>query len=200
MRLLATLFLVFASLGLTAQAAQPAMPVDMTMGKPKAKVEIVEYASLSCPHCAHVNETLIPQLKAKYIDTGKARLVLREMMTPPTEVAAAGWLLARCSGPKNYFNVVDQVFRSQSKWRDGDLLAIFQGIGAANGVDKTRFDACLRDRDALASLNARAEAAAAAGVTSTPTFFVNGKRLDGELSMATFDAAIAEASKGGGRR
>src|SRR4051812_10112335 len=120
-----------AALALTASAAlaAPAMPTeqpgDMSLGSPKAKVRVVEYASLSCPHCARFNDEVFPAFKAKYVDTGKVRYTLREMLPPPAEVAAAGFLLARCAGPGKYFKVVDEVFRSQSRWAEGDIKPIF---------------------------------------------------------------------------
>src|SRR5512144_1919161 len=87
---------------------------DMSLGNPKAKIQVTEYASLSCPHCGHFNETVFPALKSKYIDTGKVHYTLKEMLTEPMQVAAAGFMMARCAGPQKYFTVVDQVFRSQS--------------------------------------------------------------------------------------
>src|SRR5258708_39808514 len=83
--------------------APAASPDDMSMGNPKAKIEVIEYASLSCPHCAHFNEAVFPTLKAKYIDTGKVRYTLKEMLTEPATVAAAGFMVARCAGPDKYF-------------------------------------------------------------------------------------------------
>src|SRR5579862_6210988 len=134
-----------ASLAASAAVAAPAtLPGDMPMGSPKAKIEVIEYASLSCPHCAHFNETIFPSLKAKYIDTGKVRYTLKEMLTEPATVAAAGFLIARCAGPDKYFKVVDEVFRSQPRWQPGSIKPVLQEIAAANGVDAAKFDACLQ--------------------------------------------------------
>ena len=71
---------------------------EMVLGNPNAKVTVIEYASASCPHCARWNEDVYPAFKKKYVDTGKVKYVFREFLTPPTEVAAAGFLLARCAG------------------------------------------------------------------------------------------------------
>src|SRR6185312_5071476 len=90
-----------------ALAAPGPMPDDMSMGSPKANIQVLEYASLACPHCGHFNETIFPALKAKYIDTGKVRYTLKEMITEPATVAVAGFLIARCAGPDKYFTVVD---------------------------------------------------------------------------------------------
>src|ERR1700761_6445601 len=97
----------------TAFAAGPVIqPDDMSLGNPKAKVQVIEYASMACPHCGHFNETIFAPFKAKWVDTGKVRYTLREMLTEPVNVAAAGFMIARCAGPQKYFTVVDQVFRS----------------------------------------------------------------------------------------
>jgi protein-disulfide isomerase len=182
-------------IGGPALAAPTPSSDDMSLGAPNARVQIVEYASLSCPHCAYVNEALFPALKAKYVDTGRARYIVKEMLTPPAQVAAAGWLLARCAGPKRYFRVMDQVFRSQGRWRTGAIKPIFVEIGKANGVSETRLQACLSDEKAIDALNDRTQRASGDGVEGTPTFFINGRKLEGDLTLATFDAAIAAADR-----
>jgi protein-disulfide isomerase len=186
-----------------AQAAKPGAeakgpPVDFSLGSPKAKVQVVEYASLSCPHCARFNADVFPAFKAKYVDTGQVRYTLREMLTPPAQVAAAGFLLARCAGPDKYFKVVDEVFRSQPRWAqgDGDIRPIFLEIAKNNGLTEAQFDACLTNQASLTALQGRVQAAVDAGVNSTPTFFVNGKKVsEGEMTLEALDAAIAAAKK-----
>ena len=186
------------ALGAAQAAAAPAklgpQPGDMALGSPKAKVQVVEYASLSCSHCARFNAEVYPAFKAKYVDTGKVRYVLREMVTAPPQVAAAGFMLARCAGPSKYFKVVDEVFRSQERW-GGDIRPVFVEIAKANGLSETQFTACISDAAALEALNARVKAALDMGVDSTPTFFVNGQKYEGELSLKQLDAAIAAAAK-----
>jgi protein-disulfide isomerase len=188
-----------------AAAAKPAggvassLPGDMSLGSRKAKIHLVEYASLSCPHCARFETEVFPAFKAKYVDTGKVRYTLRELLTPPVEVAAAGFLMARCAGPDKYFKVVDEVFRSQSRWSEGDLRPILLAVAHANGLSDEAFDACISDPKGLAALNARVKRALDAGVQSTPTFFINGKKAgEGEMTLADLDAAIAAARKPGG--
>jgi len=200
--LTATLSAVLALAAGQAPAAAPAaaakLPVqagDMSLGSPKAKVQVVEYASLSCPHCARFHADVFPAFKAKYVDTGKVRFTFREMLTPPAEVAAAGFMLARCAGPSKYFKVVGEVFDSQSRWTEGDLKPIFVEIAKANGVSEAQLDACLTDQAGLQALNGRVKAAIDAGVNSTPTFFVNGKKFEGEMTLQQLDAAIAAAGR-----
>lgn len=170
---------------------------DMSLGDPKARIQVTEYASLSCPHCGHFNETVFPALKAKYIDTGKAHYTLKEMLTEPATVAAAGFLIARCAEPDKYFTVVDQVFRSQSRWTSGNIKPIFQEIAAANGVDETHFNACLQDQAGVDAITLRAKHAAEVdGVNSTPTLVINGKKIENTpQTPEELDAVMAEALK-----
>ncbi|WP_374469721.1 DsbA family protein, partial [Phenylobacterium sp.] len=174
-----------------------AAPGDMSLGDPKAKVSVVEYASVTCSHCAAFNAEVFPAFKAKYVDTGRVRYTLKELPTPPQQVAVAGFLLARCNGatPDRYFKVVDEVMRSQPRWKAGAIKPILQEIGRANGVSDAQFDACLTDEAQLAAMEARIERAVREdGVQGTPTFFVNGKPVDVH-TLADLDAAIAAAGK-----
>lgn len=183
-----------------AQAAYPSP--EMTIGAAKAPVHVIEYLSVSCSHCAHFNEEVFPTLKARYIDTGKVRWTFRELLTPPQQVAAAGFLLARCAGPGKYVKIVDEVLRSQSRWQSGNIKPIFVEIAQKNGLTEAQFEACLRDEKALDALEARVRYAIETDkVEGTPTFFVNGKRVDGAHvpSLADMEAAIAAAAKGGRR-
>lgn len=190
-----------------AGAAVKAAPGDMNLGSPKAPVHVVEYLSLTCPHCAHFHEQVFPAFKAKYIDTGRVYFTIRELLTAPANVAAAGFLMARCNGGTRYFQVVDQVFKSQSQWKPGaPLKPMFVEIAKANGMTEAQFEACLTDDKATQALEARLEYATQTDkVTGTPTFFVNGAMLQGQEAptLAELDAAIAralKAGKPGGRR
>lgn len=180
-----------------AAARGVAAPGDMSLGNAKARVKVVEYASLTCGHCASFNEETFPGFKKKYIDTGRVHYTLKEFLTGPQQVAAAGFLMARCAGPSKYFKVVDEVFRSQPKWTSGETVrAELLGIAKANGLTEAQFNACLSDEQALAALNARMKKAVEEdGVRATPTFFVNGKKYEGVLTLADLDAAIAAAGK-----
>ncbi|MDP1600527.1 thioredoxin domain-containing protein, partial [Phenylobacterium sp.] len=91
-------------------------PGEMTLGNPKAKVQMVEYASLSCVHCAHFNNEVFPAFRKKYIDSGKVHYTFREILTPPNEVAAAGFMVARCAGKDRYFAVLDAMFHEFDTW------------------------------------------------------------------------------------
>jgi protein-disulfide isomerase len=203
MPMLSRRFVLTLAAGVLAASAAIGAPVvlpdDMSMGDPKARIQVIEYASLACPHCGHFNETIFPSLKAKYIDTGKVRYTLKEMLTEPATVAAAGFLVARCAGPAKYFTVVDQVFRSQPRWTSGNIKPIFQEIAAANGVDEAHFNTCLQDQPGVDAIAQRAKRAAEVdGVESTPTLFINGKKIESlPQTPAELDAIIAAATKGG---
>ncbi|MBA4013751.1 MAG: disulfide bond formation protein DsbA [Phenylobacterium sp.] len=182
----------------SALAAPAALPDDMTLGDPKAKVKLVEYASLSCSHCATFNNEVFPAFKKKYIDTGKVHYTLREILTPPAQVAAAGFITARCAGKDNYFTVVDAVFRGHEEMvKTGDARAVLVGAAKLGGMSEAQFEACLSDTANLDALNARvAKNAKDGGITGTPTFVFNGKKVkEGEITAAELDAAVAAASK-----
>jgi protein-disulfide isomerase len=194
----------FAAAAAPAWAQYKAAPGDMSLGNPKAPIHVVEYLSLTCPHCAHFHADVFPAFKAKYIDSGKVHFTIRELLTAPAQAAAAGFLLARCEGGKNYFQVVDQVFKSQSRWQQGNIKPIFVEIAKANGLTEAQFEACITDEKAQEDLDKRLKYATGTDkVTGTPTFFVNGVMLpNSEVpTLADLDAAIAKAAKpAGGRR
>ena len=178
--------------------AAPPLPDDMSLGDPKAKVKLVEYASLSCTHCAVFNNEVFPAFKKKYIDTGKVHYTLREILTPPAQVAAAGFITARCAGKDKYFNVTDAIFHAQQEmFTTGDMRGVLLRIAQSAGLTEEQFNACITDEAALKALNERVEKAIKVDkINSTPTFVINGKKVkEGEISLAELDAAVAEASK-----
>ena len=180
-------------------AAGPAPSVeDMSLGDPAAKVKVIEYASASCSHCARFNNEVFPAFKAKYIDTGRVQYTLKEFLTPPVEVAAAGFLLARCTGKDRYFSTLDAVYKGQdAMFQSGDFHGGLLAIAKAQGLSEAQFTACLSDKAAAQALSARADKHARDDkISSTPTFIVNGKNIGaGEMTLVQLDAAIAEAAK-----
>jgi protein-disulfide isomerase len=170
---------------------------DMSLGDPHAKVQVVEYASASCPHCARFAIDIFPTFKARYVDTGKVRYTLKEYLTDPQALAAAGFLLARCAGKDRYFAVLDAYFRSQDEMvQTGDVRAVLTRIAKSpGGLSEAQLDACMKDLAAEKALAARAERHLHADrITSTPTFVINGRRVEGEMTMPELDAAIAQAA------
>lgn len=171
---------------------------DMTLGDPNAKVKMTEYASLTCSHCGKFNNEVFPEFKKKYIDTGKVHYTFKEFLTPPNQVAAAGFLIARCAGKDKYFNVTDAIFQAQEEmFTTGDMRGVLLRTAQSAGLTEEQFNACITDEAALKALDARVEKAIKTDkITSTPTFKINGKTVkEGEMSMSELDAAIAEASK-----
>jgi protein-disulfide isomerase len=174
-------------------------PEDMTMGDPNAKVLVAEYASVGCPVCAAFNNETFPAFKAKYIDTGKVHYVLHEMLVGgegEQALAAAGFLLARCAGKDKYFAVADEIFHVQQQlYTSGDLRGGLWRIGQSLGMTEQQFNTCIGDQNALKALNARVDKALKDGVNETPTFFINGAKLVGNVPLADLDKAIAAAEK-----
>lgn len=156
---------------------------DQVQGAPDAKVTLIEYSSLTCPHCAAFHRDTYPQLKSRYIDTGKVRYILREF--PTNALAAAGYILARCDGGTKYFPIVDLLFQQQRNWAFVDKpLDALQGLMRQAGFSQERFEACLRDKTLLDGVNAvAARGADKFKIESTPTFFINGQRHVGNLSI-----------------
>jgi protein-disulfide isomerase len=191
-----------ASLALAAcnKASGPTGPAegDMSMGSPSAKVKVVEYASASCPHCARVNNDVFPVFKAKYIDTGKVYYTFKEYLTPPENVAAAGFLVSRCAGKDKYFTILDAIYHSQQEmFQTGDFRGVLLRIAESAGLTEPQFNACLNDEAAMKALNARVTRAVQEDkVTGTPTFFFNGKSvLEGEVTEAQLEQAYDAAAK-----
>lgn len=176
---------------------------DMALGAPEgAKVTVVEYASVTCPHCAAWQENTWPAFKAAYVDTNKVRYVFRELPTPPVNVAVAGFMIARCAGEDKYFDVIHNIMASQNEWQAGvnPRDTLFR-IGNGAGLSNEQIEACIKDPEGIKAADARARAAQAAGVNGTPSFFVNDVAVvtpGGEgASMEDLSRAIdAELAKG----
>ena len=172
-----------------AKLLQPGSLPDEMLGKADAPVTIVEYASMTCPHCAHFHETTLPAIKAKYIDTGKARLIFREFPFDPR--AEAGFMLARCSDT-NYFPMVDVLFKQQENWAAAqNAREALLNISKLAGFSQQTFEACLTNQKLLDDVRAvRDRGAKEFGVDSTPTFFINGKTYKGALTVDEMSAII----------
>ncbi|HEX3494545.1 MAG TPA: DsbA family protein, partial [Methylocella sp.] len=169
---------------------------DIALGAKEAPVTIVEYASMTCGHCAGFYATTFPELKSKYIDPGKVRFILREFPLDP--LAAAGFMLARCAGDDKRNAIVDLLFAQQKNWAltDKPLEALAALLKQA-GMSQKAFDACLQNddlRDKVYKVHDRA--AEKLGVTSTPTFFINGKKETGEMTLIALEKLLGPLLKG----
>jgi protein-disulfide isomerase len=189
--------LALAACNKPASSVGAASSEDMALGDPNAKVLVAEYASASCPHCADFNNEVFHAFKAKYIDTGKVRYVFHEFLTPPVQFAAAGFLTARCAGKDKYFDVLDAIYHQQTDiYKSGDLRGGLLRIAESTGMTEKQFNDCIGDEKALNALNARVDKAAKNdGIEATPTFVINGTKMEGEQTLAKLDEAIAAAEK-----
>lgn len=175
--------------------AGEALP-DVVLGKADAPVTIVEYASMTCSHCAAFHATTYPELKRKYIDTGKVRFILREFPLDP--LATAGFMLARCVGDDKRTAIVDLLFAQQKNWAFTEKpVESLANLVKQAGVTQEAFEACLKDQDLYAKINkVRDHAAEKFGVNATPTFFIDGKKQNGELTPEALDKLLEPLLKG----
>jgi protein-disulfide isomerase len=162
---------------------------DHVLGSANAPVTIIEYASMTCPHCAHFHETTYPELKKKYIDTGKVRFIFREF--PLDMLALAGSLLARCAGKDKYFPMIDTLFSQQKEWVVQKPLEPMLGIARLAGFTQQSFDECLENQEMKAGIEENRTHAMKLGVNSTPTFFINGKIFRGALTPEELEKQLA---------
>ncbi|WP_136440074.1 DsbA family protein [Pacificoceanicola onchidii] len=167
---------------------------EMTMGDPDATIEIIEYASFTCPHCATAHANLVPQVKENYVDTGKVKFTHREVYFDKYGMWAS--LIARCGGEAKYFGIIDLIYKGQAQWaRAGNDAAIadeLRKIGRLAGIGKDELDACMSDGEKLKNLVAWYQANATAHeIQSTPSFVVDGKKY-ANMSYAEFSAILDE--------
>ena len=163
---------------------------DLAQGKADAPVTIIEYASMTCPHCANFHKTTYPALKTKYIDTGKVRFIFREF--PLDEVAVAASMLARCAGGEKSLALIDVLFASQDRWAVRDPLPALMQIARQAGFTQATFEECLRDQKLYDNIVAMRERGAKEyKVESTPTLFINGKMQKGGVSTDELEKLLA---------
>jgi protein-disulfide isomerase len=170
----------------------PAMSVmlaEKVLGSAAAPVTMVEYSSLTCPHCGDYHVSTLPQLKAAYVDTGRLKIVYRDF--PLNQAALAGSMVARCSGD-GFFTTLDALYRAQSAWAfANDYTAGLKSVVAPLGMTSSDVDACLASTDlANGVLAIKATATQTDAINATPTFVLNGQKIFGALSFAEFSALI----------
>ncbi len=171
---------------------------DMTRGSADAPMTVIEYASVTCPHCATFHETVYPEIKENYIDTGKVRFVFREFPTAPAELSVVGSMLARCAADKNgedaYFTVLSSLFKTQRTWIFGESpRAELLKIVSQAGMDEAAFDECIKRQELLDLINKNVtDAQEKYEVNSTPSFVVDGQ-LRHFSTVEDFSKALDEA-------
>jgi protein-disulfide isomerase len=168
---------------------------EMTMGDASAPVTLVEYAMLTCPHCAAFHAEVFPQIKANFIDTGKVRLVFREVYFNKPSLWAA--MIARCAPSDRYFGIVERMFETQADWvgvEDSEaMLDKLYGIGRQAGLTDAEMDACMQDREFAEALVAEYQKNQSAdAIESTPTFLIDGKKVS-NMGYEEFEAALNAA-------
>ena len=168
---------------------------DVSIGKADAPVTIVEYMSMTCPHCAAFHRETFDAIKEKYVDTGKVRFILREF--PLDNKAVAAIMLARCAPEGQYFPLVSALFKSQITWAAADdARAALLQMSKLAGFTQESFEACLTNQKLLDDvIKVRELGSKDFGVDSTPTFFINGQRYAGGMSVAEMSAIIDAAAK-----
>ncbi len=178
---------------LAALAAPQALP-DVVEGSADAPATIVEYGSLTCSHCAAFHKDAWPAIKAKYVDTGKAKFILREFPLDPLSIGA--FMLARCAGPKREA-VIDRLFDHQSEWAfTASPLVHLKEQLMATGMSEAEFDSCLKNQALLKAVEKeRDDAATKLKVKTTPTFFVDGVELNGEHALDKIDQVLPSTAR-----
>ncbi|AEV36103.1 DSBA oxidoreductase [Pseudovibrio sp. FO-BEG1] len=163
---------------------------EKVIGSPDAPVTIIEYASLTCGHCANFHNTTYKELKKKYIDTGKVRFIFREF--PLDTVAAAGFMLARCAPEDKYFDIMTLMFEQQRNWAfTNDPYSALLNMGKQIGFTEDAVKACLTNQEILDGVTkVRDYGSEKLGVDSTPTFFINGEKVSGALSIEEFSKYV----------
>ncbi|MFM9889480.1 MAG: DsbA family protein [Rickettsiales bacterium] len=174
-----------------------ARPNDIIVGDNNALVTIVEYSSLTCPHCAHFHADVLPAIKKEYIDSGKVKLIMRHF--PLNEPAVKASQLVECVGAQGgqRTNFLKALFETQDKWAFAETyLADLKKIALVGGVDSAAFDSCMANKDLETKiLNSRREAAEKLGVNATPSFFIDGVKLEKDYSVESFRTALDAAGK-----
>lgn len=166
---------------------------EKVVGDPNAKVTVIEYASLGCPHCANFHFDVYPKIKKEYIDTGKVKFIFRDFPLGTPSVAAA--VIARCAGSKRYFAMIDIFFKAQHQWSHApNPLEALKKTARFGGMSSADVDACIANQALLNSIQERAQAAQLDyEINSTPSFVIEGRKIAGGLPYADFKKVLDEA-------
>ncbi len=182
--------MLFPALGSSANLSLEDALNERILGDPAAPITIVEYSSLTCPHCRSFHEDVLPALMEAYIDTGKAKLVFRDF--PLDGLALRASMMARCAPAKRYFNFIEALFRSQSTWATNtNPMAALARVGKLGGMSQTDFDACMQNEALFDGiLRSRQVAAVEFAVEASPTFIINGQKMTQRPSFESFESIL----------
>jgi protein-disulfide isomerase len=186
------LVLLIAMIGPAVASGSEAVLEERSLGADDAPVTMIEYSSLTCPHCAEFHATTLPKIKEQYITPGKLRLVYRDFPLDPLATAAA--MLPHCVAPDRYFGLLEGLFRSQSTWaRSQEPAKELERLSRFAGLSPAAFQSCINNKELLQAIQQRAAAAREEyGITSTPTFIIDGKKIVGATKFEEFQKAIDE--------
>ncbi len=176
------------------ESGQP-MPLfddDHIIGSADAPITMIEYASLTCPHCANFHNNVLPEIKRNYIDEGLVRLVYRDF--PLDRVALHGSLIADCAPDDSYFGMLSVMFSSQEQWATAaDPVAALDQIGRMGGIAPEALATCINDDATIEKILGRAqEGQNVYGISSTPSFVINGRVVKGALPYEEYDQILRE--------
>jgi protein-disulfide isomerase len=176
----------------TAELLQPGTLGDVAIGKSDAPVTIVQYISLNCPGCGAFQTETLPKLKKAYIDKGKARIIMREF--PEDDASTQAAAAVRCVPAKDYFKAVDKLLAHQKDWAGPDAKKDgIYNLVRFTGIKRDKFNACLANQSVTEALLLIKDRGKAFGVTVSPTFFVNGKKVAGAVSYEEMQGVIESA-------
>ena len=165
---------------------------DRILGKPDAPITIIEYSSLTCPHCAKFAVNVLPKLKEKWIEPGKAKLIMRDY--PLDERAMRAAMVTRCAPPDRFYPLTEMFFAQAEQWvTASDYLAVLENLAKLGGMSSKQFAACISDKkleDQIAQ--SRLTANQQLSIRATPSFFVNGEKVDDEPTFEAFDHILSK--------
>jgi len=171
------------------QVLEPGPLGEREYGNPNAPVTIVEYASLTCPHCRNYHAKVFPQVKRQYIDTGKVRYIIREF--PIGRTAGTAAIVTRCAPQKKYLSMTEAFLARQSEWVSQEVRedAIYN-VAKSSGMSRAEFDKCLTNQAIIDGLTEVKQRGRKYGVIGTPTLFINGQKAQGEVTFEQVKAMI----------
>ena len=166
---------------------------DRILGSAEAPITIIEYSSLTCPHCAKFHKETLPEVKDNWVDSGKARIVYRHF--PLDGLALRAAMVTNCMDEERYFTFLEALFHGQKLWAQAsDPMKALSQVAALAGLNRERFEACIEDEaQANAILERRKHGETTYDIASTPTFIVNGRKVQGALGYEAFSKVLEEA-------
>ncbi len=192
-----SIFLIFTTNVMAASISTEDAVNERTLGNINAPITIIEYSSLTCPHCASFHKDTLPELKKKYIDNGKVKLIFRDF--PFDAVSARAAMVARCVEPKRYFKFLDALFKTQSKWIGNNEQSSMQGLASMAkmaGMGEEDFNACVTNEAILDGiLKRRLEGAKKFEIRATPSFIINDEKIEGAMPIEDFDNILTKYLK-----